>query len=1356
MELETTMSHDRTTRSSAARTAPRASSAAALLGLSVVFGGLFGAGADLVAANPEGETIIAGDVTFVHEGDHLTIYASDGSIIEYLSFDILPWETVQFIQPGDWARVLNRITGPEPTQILGTLLANGHVYIVNPAGVVFGANAVVDAAGLHAAAGHLSNEDFLAGIDRYTNLSGTVVNRGLVEADDVRLLGHRVENHGVIRTDGGVIAMVAGNEIWLQRVGDRISAVVDGRQITDLASAWGAGATPDATAMPGVLNTGTIDANGGHVLLGAGDMYGLAVHNLGTVRSEGGLVEVASTGGAIVNEGLLDASGANGGEIRVTGPSVVNAGEIRADGSSGSAGEILVAGANHTYLLDGSVVSARGTNGADGGRIVLGDGGQLVLESGAEIDARGGANGGDGGHVELAGSAMALQGSIRVDAGAGGAQGTVGLGPFDVVINEAGGDDVLLDGDGAVTFAEIGGAIGDTFIAASTLTNINGAILIQSFGDILVLVPIQLGLSNPLTLEALGDIIVNGDITGAANVTMLAGQSIEINGNVTLALSDEFNSFIQLDAGDSIVVFGDLTLTPNLVDPENLRNDVQMTAGGSIELLGNVTFLGTGTPGNSADLVLTADGDIRLAGSVAGADDVWLLADADLDGDGDLVIDADIAANRDVILDGDRIFLNAASVSAGELIQVWAPTFLGTDLVFTAPIATFASTIDSNPGLAVDGDFTPRSMTVNGEFRLGFGAAVGSTFELADLTVNGDSLLFGYLIRTVGDQTFNGDVVAGVDYTFASLGGGDISFHGTLDSEFGFNGLSVLTAGETLFADTVGGQFGFTYLETDAAGSTVLGGDVFAGNVTFGDDLFLASDVTVAAQNAFFGGFVDGAGFDLVVDASGTTTFDGVVANVDTLETTGGGTTVLGGFIVQAREIVLGDDVVLAESVQIDGEDFVRFGGTIDGTHSLWISAGSLVEIGGSIGASEVLASLVIDVTDPDGDANLVVLHGSLVAANGDIVFLASGLPAPATVATIAATGDLQIVSGAGAVVIGEGHKLTALGDLGLAAGTYLRVGDLNALGDLALEAPVIQLMTRDGGMVLTAAGELVMDLGLELIAGGSIFLSVVPELLGDAPYLLASGTGVFGGAAASAGAILVTAGPTSVDDLRLDGERILDFSVFPEDEGPGPEPETAPEIAFATLFGEDDLARIRPDVVGGEVTAEVLADRSLEDLGLYLRSINAAELAEYASGAAIHQDVAPSGPLGLDEQPATSRHRLRRDRVLAVIDRHAAIFLVGDGGDADTDPRVAIRERFERAWRSLPAGEDFATFLAGSEAYPGASTALAGLQAMFADLAASGATPREVRRAARTVLGPITPDSMDPAVLEAAVLGAG
>ena len=115
----------------------------------------------LAKAGPVNPSVQRGNVTITQDGNNFVITASDGSIINYDAFGILNNESIQFIQPGDAARVLNRITGADPTLIEGTLHANGIVYIVNPAGVFFSQGSIVNVGGIYAAAGSITDEDYI-------------------------------------------------------------------------------------------------------------------------------------------------------------------------------------------------------------------------------------------------------------------------------------------------------------------------------------------------------------------------------------------------------------------------------------------------------------------------------------------------------------------------------------------------------------------------------------------------------------------------------------------------------------------------------------------------------------------------------------------------------------------------------------------------------------------------------------------------------------------------------------------------------------------------------------------------------------------------------------------------------------------------------------------------------------------------------------------------------------------------------------------------------------------------------------------------------------------------------------------
>ncbi|MFP8874498.1 MAG: filamentous hemagglutinin N-terminal domain-containing protein, partial [Myxococcota bacterium] len=357
-----------------------------------------------VAGGPAGESIAAGDVSITRRGDATKIRASDGAIIDWhQGFDIAPHESVRFFQPGAWAQVLNRDHSNDATKIGGRLSANGTVVITNPYGVYIGGQAQLNDGHLIAAAGQISNEDFLSGSLRFHDLQGDVSNYGRIEAKSVALLGHRVAYHGQIVGAKESVLLVAGDEVWL---GERGNLIRVGLGALDLET-------------PAVENTGLIRAKSGRVHLAAGDMLGLAIRNSGSIRAR--QIEVTNTSGDIHVSGTLDAvnTGKNGhgGSIRVAGERIALLGaSIDASGKRGGgeirigaerAGDPIVSG--NVELPPASAVVIDGETSLRADALKYGDGGDIIVwgeemaRVHGEISVQGGRLGGNGGFVETSG-----------------------------------------------------------------------------------------------------------------------------------------------------------------------------------------------------------------------------------------------------------------------------------------------------------------------------------------------------------------------------------------------------------------------------------------------------------------------------------------------------------------------------------------------------------------------------------------------------------------------------------------------------------------------------------------------------------------------------------------------------------------------------------------------------------------------------------------------------------------------------------------------------------------------------------------------------------------------------------------
>ena len=269
--------------------------------LAGLFTGLLVVGAAF--ANPIGPDVVHGSARLTHPGpDTLHVTTSPDTVINWRGFSIDGDEVTRFIQPTASSAVLNRVTGADPSAILGRLLSNGRVFLVNPHGIVFGEGSVVDTAGLVASTLDIGDADFRAGRYRFDAgpEAGAIVNRGLIKAGagGVFLLAPSIESSGVVRTAGGDLVLAAGRRITLT------SLDLDGVRVEVQA--------PEDEA----LNLGALIAE-----RGAAGVFAGTLRNAGTVEAsavevgEDGVVRLVAQGDITLEAGgRVAAEGRSGGD----------------------------------------------------------------------------------------------------------------------------------------------------------------------------------------------------------------------------------------------------------------------------------------------------------------------------------------------------------------------------------------------------------------------------------------------------------------------------------------------------------------------------------------------------------------------------------------------------------------------------------------------------------------------------------------------------------------------------------------------------------------------------------------------------------------------------------------------------------------------------------------------------------------------------------------------------------------------------------------------------------------------------------------------------------------------------------
>src|SRR6185436_8616775 len=272
-------------------------------------------------ALPAGGAVSAGGATIASGGGTMTINQSSQNVaINWQSFSIGQTEAVKFVQPNSSSVALNRVTGADASSIMGSLSANGKVFLVNPNGILFAKGAEVNVGGLVASTRNISDGDFMAGNYKFAGSgSGTVVNQGSINADGgyVALLGATVSNEGVISARLGTVALAAGNAMTLDVAGDGLLNVMVNQGAVNAL----------------VQNGGLIRADGGQVLLtaqSAGTLLQSSINNTGviqaqTVENHNGTIRLMGDmqSGTVSVSGTLDASGTGAGQ---TGGNIVVAG----------------------------------------------------------------------------------------------------------------------------------------------------------------------------------------------------------------------------------------------------------------------------------------------------------------------------------------------------------------------------------------------------------------------------------------------------------------------------------------------------------------------------------------------------------------------------------------------------------------------------------------------------------------------------------------------------------------------------------------------------------------------------------------------------------------------------------------------------------------------------------------------------------------------------------------------------------------------------------------------------------------------------------------------------------------------
>ncbi len=767
--------------------------------------GLFSGSA--VYANGTGAEIVNGQVSFDQvDPTTMNITNSNGAIINWQQFSIQSNEVTRFIQDSANSAVLNRIVGQDPSSILGQLLSNGRVFLINPNGIVFGPDAIIDTAGMVASTLNITDQDFINQNLKFEGSNAAdIANKGYIKAGengDIYLIAPNIENSGVIETDGGQIVLAAGESITIASL-DSDHIVFDVQapdneviNLGDMITNGGAARMFAGTIKHnGSINANSIsvDKNGKVQLFAKADIEIATDAIITASGASGGEIKIESQGenntGTVWNSGTIEAIGdeGKGGHVEVLGERValLDNASIDASGETGG-GEVLVGGdyqgkneevknATHTFAAENTVIKADAITNGGGGKVILWA--DEVTQAYGNISARGGAESGDGGFIETSGKVYLDVSGSSVDASAvNGEPGMWLLDPNNIEI-VAGVGTVNINGATPFVSTNDTAELGVTLITVAldggtdvTVTTGTGGTNAQA-GDITVTVPIVTLpiVDATLTLNAANDININADIisaVGKLNLVLDAGQTTA-TGAINLGvvgpappvfLGGSFGSPLTLT-----LTFPDETINviaPTIIDSASIV--------GSVDLKTGLLFTG----------VITNQGSLTLSGGT-------------IDGTGGAF------TNTGTVSVSSSSTFSTLTQTAGSLIVGAGATLTTTGLIINGGSllgdGTISGSVTNNGGILSAGS-SPGTLTITGSYTQGAGGTLqaelaGTTLAGTDydlLSVSGtaslggtlDISLFGGFIGSVGDtfdiinaSSITGDfsnVTVPTSYTFTN------------------------------------------------------------------------------------------------------------------------------------------------------------------------------------------------------------------------------------------------------------------------------------------------------------------------------------------------------------------------------------------------------------------------------------------------------------------------------------------------------------------------------------------------------------------------------------------------------------
>jgi filamentous hemagglutinin family protein len=1029
--------------------------------------------AGVARAGPHGGRVVAGSAVISGAGNQLLVRQSTNrAIINWSDFSISSSQSVRFVLPSMTSAVLNRVTSLAPSELNGSLLSNGAVYLINPNGILIGPGGRVDVHGFVASTLDVSDAAFLAGGNLLFsgNSSAVVQNQGEISAagGDVVLLAREVRNDGQILAPAGSATLAAGSEVLLQQTASP-------------------GLTVRVLGDGSATNTGMIQSALAQLAANGGNAFALAINNTGIIRatgvqnSNGHIYLTGGPVGAVSNDGTLDASSAAGlgGQIVVTGQTITIGPQanLLATGPAGG-GEILVGGswqgndptiaeALDSTVQSGAVLNASATAGAGGTIVVRSDvqnADSLTIVHGSLL-----AQGTSGGRIETSGHDLDVSGAAVSASGISGPAGEWLLDPYNVTIsgsattnmNETGtwqptstaninvaDIDNALNGGSSVTIYTGGAGGGDlgNITVNSAISKSSGAsavtLTLEADNNIVINQPVsassgQLNIILDAHYGTSGLIILGSNLstnggsisfgTGRTSAGTLIGGDVYLDGSAAQTLTT---------AGGAVTVYGQMLLA----NPSGLTIS---TSGGAVD------FQSTLDSGDS--YALGADGSVTWSqavvdaqGSTGGGSAIGDTYLATITSSLQNQVAANAAGYSDAWLGGHRPLRNGSADDPNSQIWYWVTGPLG---LANGGIGTpfFTQGYTGGGGTPINGAFT----NWNGGEPNNYGGANTTVDNESALEFTGTTAVWNDLPDLTDNEPYVVETNLAPSPVTISAGAGQVTFQGLVGSNKALSSLTV--TGPVVMS---GGGVTTTGAQTYNNPVTLTAGAILS--VTSAD-LNIGQNITYSGSSAA----------SLTLQASGSVT----VASNTAIAAAGSG----------------------ALNVAIDthnsaGADSGNSGAIVLGSGASIASNGGNIIFGG--GVSPAVTPAYGTSTYPDGiDLNDATLDsaGGAITLNGTG---ASGYGVEGGIATFSSGSGTIAITAVGGTSLGSA-ALTAANLLLSGSGTFTLTDSSNAVAVIAANITAGDLQFTDStsltvGSVGSATGIADTGGGVTLMAPGA------------------------------------------------------------------------------------------------------------------------------------------------------------------------------------------------------------------------------------------------------------------------------